>query len=131
IRLNSDRLRACGLDSRQGRLGIRSAGPAVVMNRHGLGTLLRQISRNQAAEVFSAAGDQYDFALNGMVCHGKSPVRMERSFSIGFGIVLINPSPLDRLSRKSAQLNTYWAMIAAHLSRHETFLCRQIRRAHH
>ena len=51
-------------------LGIGPAGCAVVVDRHGLGALLGEVACDQAAEVLGAAGDQDDFAFDGMAGHG-------------------------------------------------------------
>ncbi|MNV86602.1 hypothetical protein D3C71_1806510 [compost metagenome] len=73
VRLQCDGLCAGRLDRGNGRIRFGFGRGAVVVDRHGAGALLRQVARDQPAQVLGAAGDQYDFALDGMVCHGKTP----------------------------------------------------------
>lgn len=70
VALERSRFRA-GRTHRGGRLlGLRLRCGAVVVNRHGLRAVARQIPRDQAAEILCAACDQDDLLCERMSCHG-------------------------------------------------------------
>ncbi|MNY03677.1 hypothetical protein D3C86_1363090 [compost metagenome] len=77
VALQGNGLGARGLDGRDGRVGIGLGCGAVVVDRNRARALGGQIASNQAAQILGPACDERNLALDGMVCHGKSPARVD------------------------------------------------------